>query len=271
MSRGRAIQVNDKGTNPMRDPDSAIKPPPASLPDLEAELQELLACRPSNQDLKALAEWNEKKGRLQFWIDLAKSSAVAPVFVREEMPPTPIEETSPVVTLHQTIHPKNGRSPQDVLNYKVGKVSKDTAALLHAEDETDFKRLRNLVHQDRTEARRYAGVHGLAVAEFPPMPANPFTAKAKPAEPVVPMRWGQIVVDGVTPRVADGSLRAAMPSESPAGSSIVHTIRASIWCLAADIERMDPEQRAAIQPELALLDAAAHAVHNLAKGQLEVM
>ena len=175
--------------------------------------------------------------------------------------------------VHQTIHPKaRGRSPQEVLDYKIEKIAKDTAALQKATDSASFKRMRNLVHQDRCDARRHATLKGLAMPDLPPLPANPFaTAKPKPAAPAAASSSIKTAVKAPNPKRVAEALRAATVPSSSSGAAAVHAIRASIWSLAADLERMPAAQRAALQPELALLDAAAHAVHNLAKGQLEVM
>lgn len=57
---------------------------------------------------------------------------------------------------------------------------------------------------------------------------------------------------------------------APEAVSTISKIRASIWALMAALEHMTPSQRTAVVHDLALLDAAAHAAHQLALGRLEV-
>lgn len=82
-----------------------LKAPPQDLPDLEAEYREHLAKRPSNQDPKALVSWNAEKDRLEFWINLAKASAVPPVFVRTDLPAFP----QPAISLENPMPQPKGR------------------------------------------------------------------------------------------------------------------------------------------------------------------
>ena len=46
MSKGRAIQINDKGIRPMVDPPCSIHVPKESLEQLQLELAKHIICRP---------------------------------------------------------------------------------------------------------------------------------------------------------------------------------------------------------------------------------
>ena len=57
---------------------------------------------------------------------------------------------------------------------------------------------------------------------------------------------------------------------SPGLSWQIRDLRRQLWLLMALLETTDTDQQALVVPDLALLDAAAHAAHQLALGRLEV-
>jgi len=91
-------------------------------------------------------------------------------------------------------------------------------------------------------------------------------AEKKAAKPDVPTK---------SPK-SDTSLKrveeTAVPTHVPAPEAVqtISRIRSSIWALMAALEHMTPAQRSDLVNDLALLDAAAHAAHQLALGRLEV-
>lgn len=94
------------------------------------------------------------------------------------------------------------------------------------------------------------------------------TAPAETPAPVVIDRQGTTtpLADlGKTPAPPAGAVSCGLVTPGR-----ISYLRQSIWTLLSDLERMSPEARAGLEPDLGLLDAAAHTAYGLATGHLQV-
>lgn len=305
MPKGRAIQINDKGLKPLREPESTIKPPEADLPDLEAELREHLARRPPNSEPQAIAAWVTEKERLQFWITLARTAATPPKFERVELPPAP---KTTISTEHPM--PKNpaSRSAEELLDDKVAEIQNAQAELTGLPTRKEFLGHRQRICQKRWMANKFAKDNGLETPVFPPMPPNPWVVgkagkkAAKPGEEWTSSKGSrprsrqvappqQMRVDdssGETERLAQAGLERPYEAAIDLGRAIerhhaaggrdlealllqLQHLQVQVLGITAQAVQLSAEDRVMVLEPAANLDALAHQLAQfLATGRIEV-
>lgn len=234
-----------------------------SADQLRQRLEEHQANRPDPFSSEFMP-WMERKGKITFALDCAIGAE------RTAWKPAPgptygdKPRTIPAPLLPK---PKDTPSPEEPMSKPSPREADPSARLEHLLTRLKEAEGTPRVHQIRFSIRQLCEAHGLPVPEA----AQKLSEKAEPESPASAASEGL----GRPLEAAIDLGRAierfkATPSKAEDIRTHIRGIRRQIWSLMSDLEGLTPEGMAPLQAELGLLDAAAHAAHQLSLGRLEI-
>lgn len=233
--------------------EDSMKRPVNELTVQEAllEMEQLADTRPAKEEVLARINWDkanaQRLAELEVWI------MTQPKDVKDPEPdPAPVAAPEP----EEVVAPKP--TPRELLDAKVAKYCE---VVNNLSKDPGNKRLRDHLNVIRYDIRGLAKKVGRPMPELPETPASPFGHK--PRKPMAAPAHRPVGVP--TEPIAHAPAR-------PEVLDVAHiaSVRRSVWLLMAALEELPMDERAHMVGDLALLDAAAHAAHSLALGELNV-
>ena len=267
-----------------------------TLDEALLEMERLADARPGQEDVCELLRWNREHGQrlaeLEVWV-MTHSPREAAAAIPEPQPEPLPEPVMPVP------------SPQEQLAIPLGRLASYTETAAAATTERAYRNALNQIYQHRSLVKQLAKKLHLDQPELPDIPANRWLKSdleevptPEPAADRMKTKRAAAKAEGMCggcfKRIAmPGDTRCGVCAESqeeykaaqrgreaapvtPAAPSAPVTlhiaqVRRSVWLLMAALEELPPKERAHLALDLAMLDAAAHAAHGLATGQLQVV
>lgn len=236
MSKGRAIQINDKGIRPMVDPPCSIHVPKESLEQLQLELAKHVICRPENLD-PALPAWVERKEELKRGIALHQA-ALPPKVVIVQAPPPPPSKPEPKPEAKEPPMPRPRISPEE-------------------------KHAKKLEYQRRHREKVKA-----AAGHVSKKPRKVRTPVERVEETLEPVHMGR-QVDEINP--VSAKVVHVDQDDSTTVREALASIQAAALQIMSEAVFMSLEDRAALLEPAANADAVVHMLASyLATGRIEV-